>query len=258
MHWKINSRAWRWEEEEEILDCKEEEEEMINEKLMLCLVGKLFTSNPYSVEAMKNTMKIVWRLGKGMVVREIDCNIGAPLLLKPIEEGVQAVQPSEITFGTIRFWVKAKDVSLNKRTKSMEKSMAASMGEFMGFDESDPIGWSKYMHFRVDLKLNKPLKRWTHIATPGGRKPVKFTYEKLMDICHACGCCPKYDERLPISELSYGNWLRASPMKGKSFADHKKKEEYRACHEFKGNLWDVKARAKLSVDNVFNDQGLNL
>ncbi|KAL2932561.1 Plexin-B [Bienertia sinuspersici] len=53
------------EEEEEIIDCEEEEEETIREQLMLCLVGKLFTSNPYSIEAMKNTMKIAWRLGKG-------------------------------------------------------------------------------------------------------------------------------------------------------------------------------------------------
>ncbi|KAL2892471.1 Terminase large subunit [Bienertia sinuspersici] len=178
------------EEEEEIIDCEEEEEEeeMIREQLMLCLVGKLFTSNPYSIEAMKNTMKIAWCMGKGMVVREIDRNIfifqffsmvdkikvleggpwsfgGAPLLLKTVEEGVQ---PSEITFDSIRFWVKAEDVPLNKRTKAMAKSMAASMRGFVEFDESDPIGWSKFMRFRVDLKLDKPLKRWTCIATPNG------------------------------------------------------------------------------------------
>ncbi|KAL2932560.1 hypothetical protein RDABS01_000298 [Bienertia sinuspersici] len=186
---------------------------------------------------------------------------GAPLLLKTVEEGVQ---PSEITFDSIRFWVEAEDVPLNKRTKAMAKSMAASMGEFVEFDESDPIGWSKFMRVRVDLKLEKPLKRWTRIATPNGSKLVKFTYEKLMVICHACGCfghnyqqCAKYDERIPISELPYGNWLRASPIRGKNYADHKKEEEIRVCQEFKGNLRAVKARAKLNFDNVITDKGLH-
>lgn len=205
---KLKGLAMTEEEEEEIIDCDEDEEETISEQLMLCLVGILYTSNPYSVEAMKNTLKIAWRLGKGMVVREIDHNMfifqffsmvdklkvleggpwsfgGAPLLLKSIEEGAQ---PSEINFETIRFWVKAEDVPLNKRTKSMATSMAASMGDFVEFDESDPLGWSKYMWFRVDLKLDKPLKIWTRVETPNGSKLVKFTYERLMDIFHACGC----------------------------------------------------------------------
>lgn len=48
---------------------------------------------------------------------------------------------------------------LSKRTKAMAVSLASSMGEFVKFDDSDPIGWSKFMRFRVHLKLNKPLKR---------------------------------------------------------------------------------------------------
>lgn len=104
---------------------------------------------------------------------------GAPLLFKEVEDGIQL---SEIIFDTIRMWVKVEDVPLNKRTKSMAVKMASNMGKFVEFDESDPIGWSKYMCFRVDLKLDKPFRRMMRIATSNGSKLVKFTYEKLMDI----------------------------------------------------------------------------
>lgn len=71
-----------------------------------------------------------------------------------------------------------EDVPLNKRTKSMAKSLAEKMGTFVEFDETDPISWSKYMRFRVDVMLDKPLHCYI--------KWVKFKYEKLMDICYAC------------------------------------------------------------------------
>uniref|UniRef100_A0A803MD25 CCHC-type domain-containing protein n=1 Tax=Chenopodium quinoa TaxID=63459 RepID=A0A803MD25_CHEQI len=152
-------------------------------------------------------MKSAWRLSKGMVVREIESNIfmfqfftfvdkthvmeeglwtfdGAPLILKEVKEGIQ---PSELTFDTIRIWVKAEDVPLNKRTKSMAISMASNMGSFVEFDETDPIGWSKYMRFRVDLNLKKRLRRGMRIAVSNGSKWVKFKYEKLIDFCFACG-----------------------------------------------------------------------
>lgn len=148
------------EEEEEIVECEEDESETIRDQLIFCLVGKLFTSNPFGVEAMKNIMRIAWRVANGMVVHEIENKLfifqffsmsekmkvleegpwafdGAPLLLKEVEDGVQ---PSEIIFDTIRLWVKAEDVSLNKRTRSMAKSMTENMGKFVEFDESQPIG----------------------------------------------------------------------------------------------------------------------
>ncbi|KAK1383567.1 CCHC-type domain-containing protein [Heracleum sosnowskyi] len=198
------------EEEEQIIECDEDEIETIGDQLILCLVGKLLTSNPFSVEAMKNTMKVAWRVANGMVVREIENKLfifqffsmsdkvkvledgpwafdGAPLLLKEVEEGAQ---PSEIVFDTIsnpkqslRLWVKAEDVPPNERTKSMAKSMAENMGTFVEFDETDPIGWSKNMCFRVDLRLDKPLKRGIRVATTAGSKWVSYRYERLMDLC---------------------------------------------------------------------------
>ncbi|KAL2924116.1 RNA replication protein [Bienertia sinuspersici] len=133
------------EEVEVVIDCEDDDEVVVNVLLHLFLVGKLLTNNLFSVEAMKNTFKIVWRLGKGKVVREIKHGIFvfqffsivdkakvledgplyfacAPLLLKEVEEGIQ---PS------------AEDVPLNKRTKSMSISMVSSMGTFVEINDLD-------------------------------------------------------------------------------------------------------------------------
>uniref|UniRef100_A0A803NEK0 Thioesterase domain-containing protein n=1 Tax=Chenopodium quinoa TaxID=63459 RepID=A0A803NEK0_CHEQI len=102
-------------------------------------------------EAMQNTLRIAWRLMKGVVVREIENKLfifqffsitdKIKVLLKKIEEGVQ---PLEISFDTIRMSVKAEDVPLNKRTKSIYKVSVASRynGELFTWwnKQADPDG----------------------------------------------------------------------------------------------------------------------
>ncbi|KAL2921947.1 hypothetical protein RDABS01_013438 [Bienertia sinuspersici] len=147
--------------------------------------------------------------------------------------------------------------------KSGRRLMASTMGEFIKFDDSDPVGWNKFLRFSVDVKLDKPLKRFTRVAVKGGSKLVKFTYERLMDICHACGRlghgyqqCDKYADRIPVSELPYGNWMRASPIRKRNFGDHKKEEEKKICQEFKGELVASKTRMKLDFDNHKDSKSL--
>lgn len=70
--------------------------------------------------------------------------------------------------------MKADDYSINKRTKAVAVLVASTMGKFVEFDEFDPIGWSKYMQFRVDLSLDKALIRVMRIVTSSGSKWIKF------------------------------------------------------------------------------------
>lgn len=49
----------------------------------------------------------------------------------------------------------------------MAISMTTIMGKFVEYDESYPIGWSKYMRFREDLSLEKPLRRGMKIGVAG-------------------------------------------------------------------------------------------
>ncbi|KAL2902905.1 hypothetical protein RDABS01_027987 [Bienertia sinuspersici] len=82
------------------------------------------------------------------------------------------------------------------------------MGNFVEYDDYDPLGWNKFMRFRVDLKIDKPLRR---SIGEGGRKWVKLKYERLMDFCYACGAfghsyhgCGQYDDQLTEGELPMG------------------------------------------------------
>lgn len=40
-----------------------------------CLIGKVITERPVNVEAMKSTLKLIWRPARGMVVTEISLNL---------------------------------------------------------------------------------------------------------------------------------------------------------------------------------------
>uniref|UniRef100_A0A803LVT3 Zinc knuckle CX2CX4HX4C domain-containing protein n=1 Tax=Chenopodium quinoa TaxID=63459 RepID=A0A803LVT3_CHEQI len=138
----------------------------------------------------------------------------------------------------------------------MAISMASNIGSFVEYDESDPIGWNKYMRFRVDLKLNKPLRRGMSIAVSNGSKWIKFKYEKLMDFCFACGLlrhsyqhCEKYDDVTPFSELPYRKWLRGSPTRKRRNIDTRTEEEISLCREFKGSLRSLKVKTKLNFDS---------
>ncbi|KAL2932148.1 Branchpoint-bridging protein [Bienertia sinuspersici] len=76
------------------------------------------------------------------------------------------------------------------------------------------------MRVRVLFKVDKPLPRGTVMKIGGERIWVDIKIERLPGFCYAIGClghvlreCSAYDEEVPESELPYGTWLRASPMK---------------------------------------------
>ncbi|KAL2935333.1 2-C-methyl-D-erythritol 4-phosphate cytidylyltransferase [Bienertia sinuspersici] len=62
--------------------------------------------------------------------------------------------------------------------------MASKMVKFVDYNESDPLGWHKFMRFRVDLKIDRPLRRWIRVSVKGGSKRIEVKYEKLMDLCY--------------------------------------------------------------------------
>jgi len=55
--------------EEEIIDFVGSEDEQVDTQISLCLVGKLHTNNPFNAEALKSTMRNVWRPPRGYCKR---------------------------------------------------------------------------------------------------------------------------------------------------------------------------------------------
>ncbi|KAL2924111.1 DER1-like family member protein 1 [Bienertia sinuspersici] len=204
------------EEEEVVIDCEDDDEDIVNVLLHLFLVGKLLSNNPFSVEAMKNTFKIVWRLGKGKVVREIKHEIFMFQLFSIVDKA------KELEDGPLSF------ACATLLLKEVEEGIQPSV----------------FIQFIFRSKL------------------VKFTYERLMELCLECGClgngyqtCSEYDNGIAFLEMPYGTWLRASPTKRRPFINNRKNEEYKVCQEFKGELKANKARSRLCfVDSIKGKQ----
>ncbi|KAL2938973.1 hypothetical protein RDABS01_022422 [Bienertia sinuspersici] len=272
--WKAMSLT---EEEEDALICDDDPEELSEQLVAHSLVGKLLTDSPFNPEALTNTMRNLWKPSKGLVVREIENNIfvfqffskgdrekvmdqgpwsfdGKLLLLKDVKRGEQ---PAEMSFNMARFWVKVYQVPVDRRKKSMAMAIANRIGTFVEFDSSDSFGYRKFMRFRVDLDISKPLMRGMKILVGGTQKWVDFKYEKLPDFCYLCGLfghsardCGLYDEEIPESLYPYGSWLRASPTRNKFPSDSVRDSEMRKLEEFKSSVTNLKARQKLTFDNV--------
>ncbi|KAL2941022.1 Deoxyribose-phosphate aldolase [Bienertia sinuspersici] len=143
----------------------------------------------------------------------------------------------------------------------MAVSMASKMGRFVDYDDSDPLGWQKYMRFSVDLKLDKPLRRWIRVSVKGGSKWIELKYERLTDFCYACGIfghsfhnCVRYEDSIPESELPYGVWLRASPTRKRRGGDQRMEEEKKLCQAFKGSLQGGMVKSRLNFDIGLNEK----
>lgn len=149
----------------------------------------------------------------------------------------------------------------------MAVAMAQKMGTFVDYDDTDPVGWGKYMRVKIDLPLNKPLRRQMRLQVGGGEsKWVKIKYERLMDFCYACGMfghvfgeCESYDGRTPVDELDYGGWLAGSPNRKKKGNEHLKEEEKLMYQAFKTSIASSKARMQLDFEKApTQNAGVNL
>ncbi|KAJ8442816.1 hypothetical protein Cgig2_016282 [Carnegiea gigantea] len=66
-------------------------------------------------------------------------------------------QPSEMTFSKVRLWVKACDLLMEKKTHDAE-TMASKFGDFVDVDEEDILAPSKYLKFRANIDITRPLR----------------------------------------------------------------------------------------------------
>ncbi|XP_057444409.1 uncharacterized protein LOC130736614 [Lotus japonicus] len=216
-----------------------------NPSLETTVVGKVWTTENYNVKAFKNTILGIWKTRHAVEVVDLGKNLysfrfsstrdrdlilkGQPWTFDGLVIALQKVsgdeQPSEIRPHTSPFWVRIYDLPLKYRTEEAVTQIGKSLGEVMEFDKSAECVAGKYMRVRVILDLTKPLRRGTQIGKAMNRTgKVFFKYERLPDICFACGrlghsikTCPDKDddeeEENGIQNLPYGAWLRASPRK---------------------------------------------
>ncbi|KAL2905283.1 hypothetical protein RDABS01_003993 [Bienertia sinuspersici] len=209
------------EEEEDAIDLDEIPDEELECQVSLALVGKLFTQNSFNIEALKFVLRTSWKPTKEdreKVIEQGPWAFDNHLLL--LREISGREQPRDLVFDAVDFWVKVYNVPFVKRTRYLATTIGSKLGKLLDFDETDISTWAKYMRIRVRLNVNKPLPRGSTMKIGGEKIWVEFRMERLSGLRYVCGClghnmkeCNDYDDETPESELPYGAWLRASPIK---------------------------------------------
>lgn len=232
------------EAEDEVIKFVSDDTENVQAQVSLCLVGKLHTTSVFNLEALKQTMKNIWRPSHGLVMTDLDQNLfalqffsigdkeyvleegpwafdGHILLLKELDPNVQ---PSKIEFNTTRFWIKIYDLPMSWRNRKFAEHIGNKIGAFVDVDQLELLIPSKALKIRIDCDLHKPLRRGLMLKVNGESTWFKMKYHKLLDFCYACGMlghiyrrCNHYDTDIPESKRRPKNSKRKFYKKARNF-----------------------------------------
>ena len=102
-------------------------------------------------------------------------------------------------------------------SREVGKDIGSKIGTFIKVDKrSWQFDQAKFMRVRVDLEIDKPLRRGAYITSfDGERLWLSFKYEQLPTVCFICGKLGHDNKHCPTStdwqnaNHRYGDWLRA-------------------------------------------------
>nr|POE59835.1 hypothetical protein CFP56_67277 [Quercus suber] len=151
------------------------------EECLLSLMGRLLTDRKQNQRALKNTLRLAWKVGPDLRIVEV--------------------------------WGLPFDM-MSEKTR---KDIGNSIGKFV---MEDSRSWSsdqaKYMRIRVKIPLNKSLRQCGAVASPKGVvHQIFFRYERLPIFCFLCGIFGHDDRHCQSGVINtdesqqYGEWLRA-------------------------------------------------
>ena len=61
--------------EEQVIIVDDEDDTTMNELISLSLLGRLHTTLAFNPRAMKSVVRNVWKLSKGLLIRDLDANL---------------------------------------------------------------------------------------------------------------------------------------------------------------------------------------
>lgn len=96
---------------------------------------------------------------------------------------------SNIIFTHSPFWVQFWGLPFGMMDEELGRELRNSLRKFIEIDKRfGQDDQAKFMRIRVDLPLDKPLRRGGKIANAeGGKFWVTFKYERLPSFCFLCG-----------------------------------------------------------------------
>lgn len=136
------------------------------------------------------------------------------LLLKRWERGMTA---NNMKFSHSPFWVQIWGLPFDMITEKLGMDIGSSLGVFITADaRSWLVDQAKLMRIRVNIPIDKPLRRCRIVVSPEGEaNRVFFHYERLSIFCYHCGLMGYDDRRCPSQRsqsndsFQYGEYLRA-------------------------------------------------
>ncbi|XP_058761605.1 uncharacterized protein LOC131634999 [Vicia villosa] len=256
-------------EEEEGITA-EVEEVSGEEVFQRTLAVKLWTENSFNSRAFTNTMIGAWKLKHLVESQELSRNLflfrfaskrdlegvlrNGPwsfdrnLLVLARVSGEE--QPSNLNMHFGVFWVRVYDLPLMLRSEAMARKLGGILGTFEEMDLREAHRNGRFLRIKVSLDLKQPLKRGTVMQFKEKNLRVHFKYERLPTFCFTCGrvghqlkdCEAARDlseegfEELEEQDLSYGAWLRASPLPRVPEEPKKKETNSSSCSKSLFNI----------------------
>lgn len=130
-----------------------------------------------------------------------------------------------VSLCTLAFWVQIYDVPIGYFSEKVGIMLGNFIGRFLEYDASNRgASWKPYMQIRVEVDVNKPLKRRKSIKMKEcSSATVSFKYEHLRSFCFICGrldhtesrCERLYDNGSGAIEKGWGPELKALDRSGK-------------------------------------------
>lgn len=196
-------------EEEEDIQITNQSRPDILEECVLSLFGKLQVNRQPNQRAFKSTLRSVWKMGSDLRIIEVGNGIlqfkfksqyqmewvekNGPwnfdnnlLLLRQWNKGLTA---ENMEFTHSPFWVQIWGLPFEHMSEDTGKDIGSRLGRYV---ETDTRSWhfdqAKFMRVRVELMVDKPLRRGGYITSPDDtRMWVTFKYERLLVICFYYG-----------------------------------------------------------------------
>ena len=225
------------EETEDILISAQSRDDLL-EECSLSLFGRLLSDRQQNLRALKNTLKATWKMGSELRIVDVGNNTlqfkfgssyqrdwvenSGPwnfennlLLLCRWKKGLTA---ANIVFTHSPFWVQLWGLPFELMSEEVGQDIGRSLGRLIEVDKrASQSDQAKFLRIRVDLPIEKPLRRGGHIVNKSGEKFwINFRYERLPTFCYLCGLLGHDDKHCRIhadwqnTPKQYGEWLKAN------------------------------------------------
>ena len=230
------------EEEDEGINLSGESTKIAREIGKNCLVMKILTQRSINLEALRKTMRMLWRPNRAIQISEIDeelflvefgdtkdkkkvlemCPWSFEKNLVLLQEFEGELVPKEINLKWSPFWVQIHNLPLKSMTKETGWEIGSKVGRVIDVDVPEKgVCWGKYLRVRVQFDITKKLIRAKKVKIEDDEpRLVFFRYERLPNFCYRCGIIGHGDKECPERSTSdngmmevnqYGAWLRGEP-----------------------------------------------